>query len=141
MIAANFGDFGIFLVINFGRTSTFLNFFGCYVAKCAFFINWFLNFSMFSVFNEILNENERKLVKRKLMIRIISSKEGNKIFVITLVFPRLKKFCKGVVNCFFLGVFCLLSDLQVLEVNLLSVIIHQMRLANENAIFFFVCRG
>ena len=50
----------------------------------------------FSIFNEIF-----KFVEGKLMIRILSSIEGNSIFVITFVFPRLKLFCERVVNYFF----------------------------------------
>ena len=81
----SFGDFRIVLVSNFEPASIFLNFFGFHVLRSFFVIKCFFRFSISSVFNAIF-----KFVERKLMISIASSSEGNNIFVIVFVFPRLK---------------------------------------------------
>ena len=83
-----------------------------------------------------------KFVERKLMIRIVSSSEGNDIFVIFFMFSRLKWFCEGVINsfswCFLFSNWSLRSWSRLF---VLSITIHTMRLANDNVKLLFVCVG
>ena len=78
----SFDGFGIVLFSNFTCPRIFLNFFHCHVERS---IKYLLKFSICRVSNTIF-----KLVEAKLMIRIVSSSEGNNIFVIAFVFLRLK---------------------------------------------------
>ena len=90
------------------------------------------------------------------MFRIVNSNEVNNIFVIAVVFRRLKKFCERVINFFKIfylliffgwggGISSLVSDFEVLDVIvLLSVTVWTMRLANDVIIIvisFFICGG
>ena len=67
----SFDGFGIVLFSNFTCPRIFLNFFHCHVERS---IKYLLKFSICSVSNTIF-----RFVEAKLMIRIVSSSEGNNI--------------------------------------------------------------